>query len=223
MPKGTCVKVVFVLVLALPLVMLGCSRSEPEIVVQENAFQVSGSPRLIVETDNGDITVRYSGGAGEIKVTATIRDTDKAEYQTSQIGDTVSVLANASSADAGVDIEVDIPKKAILELESEYGGITLGDIDGSVSATTSNGDITVAGSLEPGSQARLMTSEGDVEVTLVNTPGVWLDAETSSGEISSGLPITITGRSADDRLTGNIGDGSSSLTIRTSNGDITIK
>ena len=216
-------KVVFVLVLALPLVMLGCSTSEPEIVVQENAFQVSGSPRLIVDTKNGDITVHYSGGEGEIKVTATIRDTDKAEYQTSQIGDTVSVLANASSADAGVDIEVEIPKKAILELESENGGITLGDIDGSVSATTSNGDIVVAGTMEPGSQARLRTSSGDVEVTLVNTPGVWLDAETSSGEISSGLPITITGRSADDRLTGNIGDGSSSLTIRTSSGDITIK
>ena len=216
-------KVVFVLVLALPLVMLGCSVPETEIVVQDNAFQVSGSPRLVVETENGDITVRYSGGAAEVRVTATIRDPEKVEYQTSQIGDTVSVLANASSTDAGVDIEVEIPKKAQLELESENGRITLGDIDGSVSATTSNGDITVAGRLEPGSQARLRTSSGDVEVTLVNTPGVWLDAETSDGEISSVVPITITGRSRDDRLTGSIGDGSSSLTIRTSSGDITIK
>ena len=112
MPKGTCVKVVFVLVLALPLVMLGCSASETEIVVQDNAFQVSGSPRLVVETENGDITVRYSDGVGEVRVTATIRDPDKVEYQTSQIGDTVSVLANASSNDAGVDIEVDIPENA---------------------------------------------------------------------------------------------------------------
>ena len=216
-------KVVFVLVLTLPLVMLGCSVPETEIVVQDNAFQVSGSPRLVVETENGDITVRYSGGAGEVRVTATIRDPEKVEYQTSQIGDTVSVLANASSTDAGADIEVEIPKKAQLELESENGRITLGDIDGSVSATTSNGDITVAGRLEPGSQARLRTSNGDVEVTLVNTPGVWLDAETSDGEISSVVPITITGRSRDDRLTGSIGDGSSSLTIRTSSGDITIK
>ncbi len=216
-------KVVFVLVLALPLVMLGCSVPEAEVVVQDNAFQVNGSPRLVVETENGDITVRYSDGAGEVRVTATIKDPEKVEYQTSQIGDTVSVLASASNTDAGADIEVEIPKKAQLELESENGRITLGDIDGSVSATTSNGDITVAGRLEPESQARLRTSSGDVEVTLVNTPGVWLDAETSTGEINSVVPITITGRSHNDRLTGSIGDGSSSLTIRTSDGDITIK
>ena len=92
-----------------------------------------------------------------------------------------------------------------------------------MSAKTSNGAITFAGSLEPESQNSLRTSNGDVDVTLVHTPGVKLDAETSHGKISSELPITITGRSNDDQLTGDIGDGSSSLTIRTRNGDITIK
>ena len=92
-----------------------------------------------------------------------------------------------------------------------------------MSAKTSNGGITFAGSLEPESQNSLRTSNGDVDVTLVNTSGVKLDAETGNGKISSELPITITGRSNDDQLTGDIGDGNSSLRIRTSNGDITIK
>ena len=95
-----------------------------------------------------------------------------------------------------------VPEKAQLELETSNGRITLSDIAGSVSAKTSN---------------------GDVDVTLVNTSGVKLDAETGNGKFSSELPITIIGRSNDDQLTGDIGDGSSSLRIRTSNGDITIK
>ena len=223
-------KAVFVLVLALPLIILGCSISigedESETVVQEDSFQVRGSTRLVVETGNGDITVRSSGGAGEVRVIATIKNPDKVEYQTGQNGDTVSVSAAFSSGviiNARVDVEVEVPEKAQLELETSNGRITLSDIDGSVSAKTSNGAITFAGSLEPGSQNSLRTSNGDVEVTLVNTPGVKLDAETGNGKISSELPITMTGRSDDDHLTGDIGDGSSSLEIRTSNGDITIK
>ena len=194
----------------------------PETVVQEDSFQVSGSTRLVVETDNGHITVRSSGGAGEVRVTATIKNPDKVKYQTDQNGDTVSVSADMSG-NARVDVEVAVPEKAQLELETSNGRITLSDIDGSVSAKTSNGGITFAGSLEPGSQNSLRTSNGYVDVTLVNTPGVKLDAETRNGKISSELPITITGRSNDDHLTGDIGDGSSSLTIRTRNGDITIK
>ena len=224
------IKAVFVIVLALPLVMLGCSFStgegEPETVVQEDSFQVSGSTRLVVETKNGHITVRSSGGAGEVRVTATITNPDKVEYRTGQNGDTVSVSADISSGiiiNARVDVEVEVPEKAQLELETSNGRITLSDIDGSVRAETSNGAITFAGSLEPGSQNSLRTSNGDVDVTLVKTPGVKLDAETGNGKISSELPITITGRSNDDQLTGEIGVGSSSLEIRTSNGDITIK
>ena len=225
-------KAVFGIVLALPLVILGCSGSisigegEPETVVQEDSFQVSGSPRLVVEIGNGDITVRSSGGAGEVRVTATIKNPGKMKYQTDQNGDTVSVSADVSSGfniNARADVEVAVPEKAQLELETSNGRITLSDIDGSVSAKTSNGAITFAGSLEPESQNSLRTSNGDVDVTLVNTPGVKLDAETRNGKISSELPITITGRSNDDQLTGDIGDGSSSLRIRTRNGAITIK
>ena len=167
-------KAVFILLLALPLGILGCSISigdggagNAETVVEEDSFQVSGSPRLVVETENGAITVRSSGGAGEVRVTATIRNPDKVEYHTDQNGDTVSVSADVEPAgnviNARVDVEVVVPEKAQLELE------------------------------------------------------------TSNGKISSELPITITGRPNDDQLTGDIGDGSSSLRIRTSNGDITIK
>ncbi len=186
---------------------------------------MSGSTRLVVETENGDITVRSSGGAGEVRATATIKNPDKVEYQTDQNGDTVSVSGDVSSGfniNARVDVEVAVPDEAQLELETSNGRITLSDIDGSVSAKTSNGSITFAGSLEPESRNSLRTSNGDVDPTLVNTSGVKLDAETGNGKISSELPITITGRSNDDQLTGDIDDGSSSLKIRTSNGDITI-
>ena len=36
------------------------------VVVQEETFKVSGSPRLVMMIEDGDITVRSSGSAGEI-------------------------------------------------------------------------------------------------------------------------------------------------------------
>ena len=221
-------RAVLVAVLAIPLGILGCSlwEGEPETVVQESSFHVGGSPRLVVETENGDITVRSSGGAGEVRVAATIRVPDRVEYETEQIGDTVSVSADVAGGiaiNARVDVEVEVPERTQLELATSNGNITVRDADGSVSATTSNGGITFAGSLGPGTQANLSASNGDVEVTLVDTQGVWLDAEASNGEISSELPITATSRSDDERVTGSMGDGSGSLKVRTSNGDITVR
>ena len=64
---------------------IGNGETNPEILVQQDSFQLSGSTRLVVETENGDITVRSSGGAGEVRATATIKNPDKVEYQTDQM------------------------------------------------------------------------------------------------------------------------------------------
>ena len=188
------------------LLLAGCSGEED--LVQRNTFNVSGSPLLVMNLDDGDITISPSGNAGEIRITATINDPSKANYVASQDGDTVSVSTSHTGnirVNTGADVEVAVPERTRLEVR------------------TDDGDITVIASLEPGFLNLLDTHDGDVEVTLVDTPGVQLDALAMDGKVTNSLPLTRTGRSEDDELVGEIGDGSSSLIIRTRDGDITIR
>ena len=188
------------------LLLAGCSGEED--LVQRNSFNVGGSPLLVMNLDDGDITISPSGNAGEIRITATINDPSKANYETSQDGDTVSVSTSHTGnirINTGADVEVAVPERTRLEVR------------------TDDGDITVIASLEPGFLNLLDTHDGDVEVTLVDTPGVQLDALSRGGKVTTSLPLTRTGRSEDDELVGEIGDGSSSLIVRTTDGDITIR
>ena len=103
------------------------------------------------------------------------------------------------------------------------GKIEIGRFRGELHAQTSNGAIEFEGVLSPGYHNRLRTSNGAVSVTLVDTLGVELDANTSNGTVSSALPITTSGTISEKHLIGIIGDGESTLEIRTSNGSITIQ
>ena len=62
-----------------------------------------------------------------------------------------------------------------------------------------------------------------MNVTLVDTPGVELDASTSNGNVSSALVITTVAIVSPEHLVGTIGAGESTLEIRTSNGSIDIR
>ena len=176
--------------------------------MQRDSFNVSGSPLLVMNLDDGDITISPSGNAGEIRITATINDPSKANYAASQDGDTVLVSTSHTGnirVNTGADVEVAVPEGTRLEVR------------------TDDGDIIVTASLEPGFLNVLETYDGDIEVTLVNTPGVELNALTRDGKVTTSLPLTSTVLTDDDELVGEIGDGSSSLRIRTTDGDITIR
>lgn len=109
-----------------------------------------------------------------------------------------------------------------VKAESSNGRLDLEDLRGQVTAETSNGGIDFRGTLPPGSQNILKTSNGSVSVTLVDTSGVELDAATSNGRVGSTLPVALAGPGRENELVGTIGDGGSRLEIRTSNGSISI-
>ena len=65
--------------------------------------------------------------------------------------------------------------------KTSNGKIEVRHFSGQIEAQTSNGAIEFDGSLRPGSNNRLRTSNGSVNVTLVDTLGVELDATTNHG------------------------------------------
>lgn len=110
-----------------------------------------------------------------------------------------------------------------ISAKTSNGRITITDTSGQVDAQTSNGAIDFRGTLPPGSDTSLRTSNGGIGVELVNTQGVRITATTSNGTIRTAVPISIIGEPDENRLEGIIGDGSSQLKISTSNGSISFK
>jgi hypothetical protein len=69
----------------------------------------------------------------------------------------------------------------------------------------------------------MKTSNGSVEVVLRGTPSLKLDGSTSNGSVTSDYPILTTSVGDQHHLVGIIGDGESTLMVRTSNGSVTIR
>jgi DUF4097 and DUF4098 domain-containing protein YvlB len=217
----------------------GCSSGPTE--TQEDSYSVGDSPKVVVTTENGFIQVN-SGPAGEVQVEATIRGSDRIDYEVSQEGDTVTVEARVDSSwfvwgDSGADIEVTAPASTEVRLETSNGAVRVYGTEGSGFVRTSNGKIDlrdVKGDFD------VRTSNGEIEIdslegtALVRTSNGRLDlegmsgevdAETSNGAIWFGGNLTA---GSDYRLVTSNGDvsvvlespASVSLDARTSNGEV---
>ena len=109
-----------------------------------------------------------------------------------------------------------------LQAKTSNGSIEVTNFSGSVALETSNGGITFAGELTPGGDNEMRASNGSVEVALEGIVSVDLDASTSSGRVTSDLPV-LTTSAGEDRLVGTIGGGDAALLIRNSNGFVKIR
>ena len=112
--------------------------------------------------------------------------------------------------------------KGNFHVRTSNGSVTIRQAEGSFDVQTSNGAISFLGTMAPGGHNRLVTSNGSVTVTLETEPNIAVDAATNNGSISTTLPILTTTTGSKTRLIGTIGGGEADLTIRTSNGSVTI-
>jgi hypothetical protein len=181
----------------------GGSDSDEPVEVRDDSFDVGSSPRLVVDSFNGWITVS-TGSDNAIQVHATLRRADKIDYQVNQDGNTVSVEARqrerTTGRSPGADIEVAAPSSTKVELR------------------TSNGTVEVRGMEESGT---VRTSNGKVVVEYVK--GDW-DAETSNGSVVvSAFRGTIALETSNGSIafSGELMPGSRNE-MRTSNGSVTV-
>ena len=206
--KGWQINFILAIAVIAMLAAVGCgdggfnysSINEP-IETHQDSFAVGESPRLVVVSFNGGITVEASTD-GNIAVMATIRRANYVEYRVEQEGNTVTVVANqqerTTGNSPGAEIVVSVPANTHLKLDTTNGAILvrgtvrsgdvktsngpieLIDIKGTFVADTSNGQITINGFV---GNVNLETSNGGIEFTGEMTPGGRNDIRTSNGSI----------------------------------------
>ena len=107
-------------------------------------------------------------------------------------------------------------------IDTSNGAITIVNTHGEIDGRTSNGPIEFSGSFDDGSTNSLRTSNGNITINVGEQANVHIDAETNNGDVDVEIPLDAATLS-DGRVVGDIGDGSASLRLRTSNGSITIR
>jgi lia operon protein LiaG len=123
------------------------------------------------------------------------------------------------------DLSVQGVKAPVSELSSTSGRIGVAALTGDVRAQSSSGDVMIAFTAAP-SRVEAGASSGSITLRLPADAGFVLDARSSSGDVSCGFPITLTGSgSAGARhvMQGTIGSGSGRISVHTSSGDIRIE
>ena len=107
-------------------------------------------------------------------------------------------------------------------LDSSNGAITVENVHGEIDGRSSNGRIEFSGSFEAGSTNSLSTSNESITIDVGEQANVHIDAETSNGDVDVDIPLDAA-TLRDERVVGDIDDGSASLRLRTSNGSITVR
>lgn len=135
-----------------------------------------------------------------------------------------SVNANTSNGDVSISNAL-----GSIELNSSNGEIEVKQCDGNLQARTSNGRIAITGCSLKG-ECKAMTTNGEIDAILPATTSVLIKAATTNGAVqfpASNLKTTKKSESAMEGTWGVGSEGSStvdvSLTLESSNGDITIK
>jgi len=148
----------------------------------------------------GDVVLSSSGGSVEV------RGVDGAARVHSSGG-------SVTLEDVGGDIDAD----------SSGGGVRIDNARGEVTAGSSGGPVRVSFAAGNSKGGSLSSSGGGVHVWLDPAVGLDVDASSSGGGVSCDLPITIRGRIARDRLTGQLNGGGATLRLRSSGGGISIE
>lgn len=111
-----------------------------------------------------------------------------------------------------------------LGLTTTNGGITLENVEGDVHGETTNGGVnaTLSGNGWQGQGLDLRTHNGGVRLALPDGYSAHLEAGTTNGGISCEFPVTVQGNIT-RQLSTDIGGGGATLTLRTTNGGISIR
>jgi DUF4097 and DUF4098 domain-containing protein YvlB len=168
--------------------------------------QVPTKTSVEIRTGGGDVKVSHLGG-----------DTN---LETSGGDVAVSDLAgNLTATTSGGDIKLhDLTGE--VKVKTSGGDITLENAGGRVEAHTSGGDVNVAFARGNAKGGEIETSGGDIKVRVDPAVSLNLDASASSGEVTSNLPLKVTGEISQSRLHATLGSGGETLRVHTNGGSI---
>ena len=205
------------------------SGAQADIHTASGEIDVEGlSGAVSLATVSGD--VRAAELTGGLKVSTT-----SGEVELSDIAgklDVESISGDVRLEDGKVDGATVSTTSGEVALDGVAGALKLvsvsGDMhvrdarDGQLELSTTSGGIEYEGSLGSGSVNKVDSISGDVRLRLPESSGFRLDASTVSGDLSSDFELR-GGEPSLRSLSGVAGDGSATLTIGTTSGDISIE
>ncbi|MDZ7290920.1 MAG: DUF4097 domain-containing protein [candidate division KSB1 bacterium] len=190
---------------------------------------------LVLESDEGDITVRHIEGEVQIDsdegnvdlenlsmgkvVVAT--DEGEIECRDSQLGDHRLAL----SSDEGTIRVTDLSGRS-LSAEADEGDIVLMRINAtSGKLSTDEGDVELDAARFDEGEWNITTDEGDVDLFLPTNADVEITLESRDGNIRSDFSLTRVSEENEhlDRRTGRLGNGRGKLEVQTDEGDINLR
>lgn len=181
---------------------------------ETRTFAVSGSPRVTLNTFDGQVTV-HGWDKQEVSFTATKsahnEETLKAiSVQSQQQGEAVSITATNNEQENGsVDFDVYVPRQSTLHVSSGDGALNLEGVKGQITLRSGDGPIEVSNG---GGQLQVNTGDGVIRV--IKFEGQ-VDARTGDGEIAlDGNFNAVTARTGDGTISLSVPAGSS-FTIET--------
>ena len=181
---------------------------------ETKSFPVSGSPRVNINTFDGQVTV-HGWDKPEVKYTATSRaDAEDALKQldiiTEQHGQVVSITArNEFQRNASVAFEVFVPRQTTLHVSSGDGAVSLDGVSGEITLRSGDGAIEVSNS---GGQLQVNTGDGTIQISKFDGQ---VDARTGDGAIAlDGIFKALSAKTGDGEISLTVPAGSS-FTIET--------
>jgi hypothetical protein len=173
------------------------------------AVQVPMRTRLELRTGGGDIRASHLEGDAELHTSGgDVEVTDlKGNLEVRTSGGDITLRQLTGDLDVG----------------TSGGDVRAEDATGRVDIHTSGGDIEV--SLVRGNSrgGQIETSGGTIRVALDPSVNLALDASASGGDLTTDLPLKVSGKLSHSTLHATLGSGGETLRLHTSGGDIHIR
>jgi lia operon protein LiaG len=102
------------------------------------------------------------------------------------------------------------------------GNMQLRNFQGDLEGDSSSGDVSVHYAIFK-NQINMKMLSGNLDIDLPDDAAFYLDANALSGEITCSFPITVNEKTERNELKGTVKDGTHSIIVKSSSGDITIE
>ena len=172
-----------------------------------------------VEASSVDGNIAISTGDGSVKAsgltgTVDLHTGDGSISVEGLRGDVRLRTGDGSIEARGLDGKVNADSgDGHIKLEGRFDSLNIRTGDGSVEARADNGSRMNAG-------WNIRTGDGSVDMTLPGDLQANIDASTSDGRISLGMPVTVEGSFSNSQIHGKMNGGGQPLVIHTSDGSI---
>lgn len=205
------------------------SGTEVEVVANKHAKR----------SNPAEVQIKVIEHEGGVTICAIYPSGDPGRVNDCQVGNHWS--SHTRDNDVAVDFSVRLPAGLTFDGRTVNGNIETGNLLSDAEVQTVNGDISVkargyaiaktvngnieasVGSVDWPAALSFQTVNGNISLNLPAATTTAVTAETLNGEVSTDFPMTVQGHFSRRRLNGTIADGKYHLTVKTVNGNISLR